>query len=117
MLHGRLAFEDPRRELVRLLVWLREPFAREERLVARARAAAERAAAGRHASPEADLSEAGLASPRLGLVLELLRGTPPGVVEKRSGVREADLYAMRDAALRGALEALEGDPRVVTPGG
>ena len=43
---------------------------------------------------------------RLGVVLELLRGVPPGVLSAREGVAEPELYRWRDAVLRGAAEGL-----------
>jgi gamma-butyrobetaine dioxygenase len=43
---------------------------------------------------------------RLGVVLEMLRGVPPGVLAAREGIPEPDLYRMRDAALAAAEEAL-----------
>ena len=50
----------------------------------------------------------------LGVVLELLRGVPPGVLSAREGVGEPEIYRWRDAVLRGAGSGLAED--AVTPG-
>ncbi|HVQ31042.1 MAG TPA: hypothetical protein VMV21_15730, partial [Vicinamibacteria bacterium] len=49
-------------------------------------------------------------SRRLGIVLELLRGVPAGVLSAREGVPEPQLYGWRDAVLAGAEE------RIASPG-
>lgn len=92
VLHGRLPFDDPGRELVRLLVWLERPFAAPPELARRAHpeAAPEDPAAGR----------------RVAVVLEMLRGVPPGVLAAREGIAEAELYRWREEALLGAAEKL-----------
>lgn len=99
LLHGRRAFQDARREFVRLLVWRAEPYPAPAGWLERARAAP--------GTPETPTDPE--ARRRLGLVLELLRGVPPGVVSGREGLPEPRLYAWRDAALGSALAAL--DPR------
>lgn len=114
LLHGRRAFEDDRRSFTRLLAWRREawpaPGAWLERALAAARALAERLAGapapvreayglGTAASPEV--------ARRLGVVLELLRGVPAGVLSAREGIPESELYGWRDAALRGAASGLD----------
>ena len=43
---------------------------------------------------------------RLGVVLELLRGVPAGVLSAREGVPEPELYRWRDAVLGGAAERI-----------
>jgi gamma-butyrobetaine dioxygenase len=43
---------------------------------------------------------------RLRIVLEMLRGASPGVLSRRHGVPEPELYRWRDAALRAAEDAL-----------
>jgi hypothetical protein len=91
MLHGRLPFSDSRRELVRLLVWLREPF----------RAPAAIASRALEASPLAALEP--LDARRVALVRELLAGTPPGVIERRERIREEELYRWRDALFASEL--------------
>ncbi len=90
MLHGRTAFEGER-ELVRLLVWLDEPFPwPDERVRARARAVV------------APLDPA--ARTRLRAVLAILRGVPPAKAARDANVDEATLYAWRDRFVRGALQ-------------
>ena len=42
----------------------------------------------------------------LGVVLELLRGVPPGALSAREGVPEPEIYRWRDAVLRGAAGGL-----------
>jgi hypothetical protein len=64
----------------------------------------------------ADASEAarrrlGLTQPSpsersLAVVLEMLRGVPPGVLAARERIAEPELYRMRDAALAAAEAAL-----------
>lgn len=113
-LHGRLPFDDARREFVRLLVWLPGPLARHPAYESRARLVAEQRGAALasqpasirrlHGQPGAPLPGA---SARLDLVMAMLRGVPPGVLAARHKIPEPDLYRWRDAALRAALEALE----------
>ena len=43
---------------------------------------------------------------RLRIVPEMLRGVSPGVLSRRHGVPEPELYRWRDAVLRAAEEAL-----------
>lgn len=94
VLHGRTAFEDRRRELVRVLVWLREPRPVPEHFVAQARHV------GQSAEPD-PIAEADLAS-----VLRMLTGGSPGAIAEQSAIGEPALYEMRDTALAAALEAL-----------
>jgi gamma-butyrobetaine dioxygenase len=94
MLHGRRAFDDPRREFVRLLVWRHAPYLAPAAWQGRARVEGGESAA----DPEARR--------RLGVVLELLRGVPPGMLSLREGISEPQLYSWRDAALATALRAL-----------
>jgi len=97
MLHGRTAFEDPERKLTRLLVWLRTPLSSPEHL---------RSACAELALRE--LPEPGATRRRV--VLEMLRGVPPGVLARRHGIDEATLYVWRDRALAAADVALGADP-------
>jgi gamma-butyrobetaine dioxygenase len=112
MLHGRNAFSDDRRRFVRLLVWAQRPTSAPTWLLQPARAVRERFAhATKHLSPELRERLLGSesivpATPRLELVLELLRGASPGMLARRHGVSEPALYRWRDAALRGASDAL-----------
>ena len=97
VLHGRRAFSDPAREFLRLLVWRRAAFPAPEAWRERAR----RTGPG----DPADLSDPA-ARRRLGVVLELLRGAPAGVLSAREGLPEPQLYRWRDEALTSALVAL-----------
>lgn len=80
MLHGREAFSDPARELVRLLAWLPRPLAQ---------------------------LGAATPTPRIAVVLELLTGVPPARLAAREGISEAELYALRSRALAAAARALD----------
>jgi gamma-butyrobetaine dioxygenase len=93
VLHGRLAFEDTSRELVRLLVWLEAPWAAPK-------AWAERARCEDMQRPDPPSSR------QLAVVLELLRGVAPGVLSAREKIPEAVLYRWRDLALAAAEKAL-----------
>jgi gamma-butyrobetaine dioxygenase len=95
VLHGRLPFEDPAREMVRLLVWLEAPWDAPPAIARRVQ---------REKTPSDPL-----ASRRLAVVLKLLRGTPPGVLSAREKIPEAVLYRWREQALRGAADALGDD--------
>ena len=95
LLHGRRAFSGSERLLVRLLVWLDRAYP----------------AAGDGPSPPpppAFPTRDREAWRRLALVLELLRGTPPGVLSAREGIAEPELYRLRDEVLAAALSALGG---------
>lgn len=113
MLHGRAAFCDEARAFVRLLVWLSGPLGDDVRLRAKvtplrdARRAA-LAEAGQRVRSRfgVEATVEGDAARRLRVVFEMLRGVPPGVLAARERVPEAELYAWRDAAVRGAAEAL-----------
>jgi gamma-butyrobetaine dioxygenase len=113
LLHGRRAFQDERRSFTRLLIWRARawpsPPRWRERAEAAARAARDRLRDAPSAVREAyGLSEALSADPghHLGVVLELLRGVPPGVLSAREGVPEPEIYRWRDAVLRGAARGL-----------
>jgi hypothetical protein len=93
VLHGRLPFEDTSREMVRLLVWLEAPWRAPADLASRAHA------------EETGADPA--ASRRLAVVLEMLRGAPPGLLAAREKLPEATLYRWREEALRGAAQAIE----------
>lgn len=80
MLHGREAFTDPTRELLRLLAWLSRPLA--------------------------ELPDT-RASHRLAVVLELLTGVPPARLAAREGISEAELYRWRSRALAAATAAID----------
>lgn len=101
MLHGRTAFEDPTRELLRVLAWLATPLGARPRWADAADAIADRLAGAlvdeteivRRAfgAPCAEPAPLDLA------VLEVACGAPPGAVAQRAGVAEAALYRHRDA--------------------
>lgn len=119
MLHGRRAFEGDAREYVRLLVWSgrASPGPREHH--AYASRVAESAAARLAGAPEMARRRLGLTAPsegepRLAIVLEMLRGVPPGVLAAREGIPEPELYRMRDVALAAAERALAAS---TLPGG
>jgi gamma-butyrobetaine dioxygenase len=114
MLHGRRAFEDPQRRFLRLLVWTGVPAAAPRRLHEAAAAVHGELARSLQGQPSA-VREAWLGTPpacdpeaerRLKIVLEMLRGASPGVLARRHGVPEPELYRWRDAVLRAAEEAL-----------
>jgi len=101
LLHGRRAFDDPRREFVRLLVYTKAPLAVPAELASKAR----------DVEPERTARDL---SPRERLVVtEMLRGTPPGLLSHRERVPEADLYRWRDSVLLQSLHepTLRLDPR------
>ncbi|WP_437908307.1 TauD/TfdA family dioxygenase [Sorangium sp. So ce327] len=115
MLHGRRAFEGAR-EFVRLLVWTEARLPSPPAYNALAAEVAEAAARRLAGAPRATRRRLGLGAPplpearrRLGLVLEMLRGVPPGVLAARERIPEPELYRLRDAALAAAEEALSGD--------
>ncbi|WP_437280871.1 TauD/TfdA family dioxygenase [Sorangium sp. So ce375] len=115
MLHGRRAFEGAR-EFVRLLVWMEARLPSPPVFHALAAQVAEASSRRLAAAPEATRRRLGLGAPpapearrRLGLILEMLRGVPPGVLAARERIPEPELYRLRDAALAAAEEALAGD--------
>ncbi|WP_437667465.1 TauD/TfdA family dioxygenase [Sorangium sp. So ce1182] len=116
MLHGRRAFEGGAREFVRLLVWTEAQLPSPPAYRALAAQVAEAASRRLAAAPPATRRRLGLGAPpppearrRLGLVLEMLRGVPPGVLAARERIPEPQLYRLRDAALAAAEEALARD--------
>ena len=118
MLHGRTAFEDVERGFTRLLLWLLAPLpcpAPLRELCARALEPQTPLLAG---LPEPARRRLGLQTPagrgakRRRIVIEMLRGVPPGVLARRYGVHERDLYAWRDRALAAADAELALDDEV-----
>lgn len=100
VVHGREAFDDPRRTLVRVLAWLDRPLGspppwqpHAERVAARVQA--------RLAQAPADVRRAcGVpVDPPLTrddrLVLAMLAGAPPGALARRHGIDEPGLYRLR----------------------
>jgi hypothetical protein len=117
MLHGRRPFADPAREHVRLLVWTAPAGQAPALHRARAEAAAQALSDQLAAAPEAVRRRLGLGAPappaadrRLAIVLEMLRGVPPGVLAARERIPEPELYRMRDVALAAAEAALADEP-------
>lgn len=113
MLHGRTAFADPSRKFTRLLVWLRSSFSRHDHFEKLARTEADLVRTSLD-DPQ-KLRTSGLATPtseatenRRRIVLEMLRGVPPGVLAHRYGVPEPKLYQWRDASIAAMDEVLEG---------
>jgi gamma-butyrobetaine dioxygenase len=119
-LHGRAGFDDPSREFLRLLAWRRRPYPAPAHHLAEATAARDRLARQLHGQPADVLRRAGLstrltsttepappAAERLAVVLEMLRGTPPGQLARRLRVPEDELYRWREALLGAALHSLE----------
>ncbi|MBK5255333.1 MAG: TauD/TfdA family dioxygenase [Vicinamibacteria bacterium] len=94
LLHGRRAFNDPRREFVRLLVYANSPFSVPEPLA-------------RHVLDVPAEPPTLRMSDRQTLIAdEMIRGAPPGLLSRREGVPEADLYRWRDAVLANRLRRL-----------
>jgi hypothetical protein len=90
MLHGRTAFDDPHRELQRILAWSPRAFAMPPALLERAR---------REGTPPRRLADDEPMPPlevMRPIVEEMLRGVPPGVLAARHRVPEAHLYVYRD---------------------
>ncbi len=115
MLHGRRGFTGAR-EHVRLLVWTAPAGSPPPAHLARAAAAAQALAAQLDGAPAAVLRRLGLGAPppaaaaiRVGVVLEMLRGVPPGVLAARERIAEPELYRLRDEALAAAEAALAGE--------
>lgn len=117
MLHGRRAFEDPARELLRVLAWLDAPLSPRPGWAD----AADRV----HAELDTRLADAPLevrhafgleratVAPLDAAVTAMLSGAPPGALARRLGIDEAALYRHRDrlaTAARPALGAVP-DPR------
>jgi gamma-butyrobetaine dioxygenase len=116
LLHGRRAFDGEGRSFTRLLIWRARPWPAPSRWRARAEAAARAARDLLREAPCGVREAYGLAGAatddrgyELGIVLELLRGVPPGVLSTREGVPEAEIYRWRDAVLRGGAASLAED--------
>ena len=102
MLHGRTAFSDDTRRFTRLLVWRKSGFTRHEHFAPLAQAEAHRVV------PRATTQPSEMTEQKRRIVLEMLRGVPPGVLAQRHGVPEPRLYQWRDAAIAAMDQALEG---------
>jgi hypothetical protein len=115
VLHGRRAFTGMDRSYVRLLVWLGAGFSVPADHAAHAARVAAATAANLTRAPEGVPRRLGVTVPgageaRLAVVLEMLRGVPPGVLAARERIPEPVLYRMREAALAAAEAALAADP-------
>lgn len=113
MLHGRRAFEGEAREHVRLLIWSSNEFPTPRDHVAYAAKIAAANASRLASAPEPVRRRLGLvarspAEHRVAVVLEMLRGVPPGVLAARERIPEPELYRMRDVVLAAAEAALAG---------
>lgn len=112
MLHGRTAFSDESRQFTRLLVWPTPRLPYRGRWLERLRAATEHQAlalARLSAPAQRRLGlepEDATGAARLRIVLEMLRGVPPGVLARRYDVAEATLYTWRDGAVAAGRTAL-----------
>ena len=114
VLHGRRAFGDEGRSFTRLLLWRPSAWPAPSRWRARAESAAATLRDRLRQAPAPVREAYGLTEEagdesrghQLGVVLELLRGVPPGVLSAREGVPEPEIYRWRDAVLRGAAEGL-----------
>jgi hypothetical protein len=91
VLHGRTAFGDRRREMLRILVWLPEYRAAPESLVAAARSLDAGLARRLDAPPPA------IGERERQAVAAMMRGEAPGRLARDLGIPEAHLYAWRDA--------------------
>jgi hypothetical protein len=116
LLHGRRAFAGEGRSFTRLLIWRSGPWPAPPRWLARAETGATAMRDRLRDAPSGVREAFGLPETsafdggrRLGIVLELLRGVPPGVLSARERVAEAEIYRWRDAFLRGGAASLAGD--------
>ena len=99
LLHGRLAFSGGAREFTRLLVWLERPLAAPWRFTVRARDVP--------FTPREHGAGAIDPARRLRVVLEMIRGAPPGMLSARERIAERDLYALRDEVVATGLDPRE----------
>lgn len=100
MLHGRRAFADPDRELLRVLAWLDRPLGARpvwadvaDRVHTELAAALADRSDGVRRAFGLDTSQL---SPLDAAVMAMLSGAPPGALARRLGVPEAALYRHRD---------------------
>lgn len=104
VLHGRRGFDDPRRELLRVLAWLDVPLGPPPSWAARAHdVQATLDAALRDESAEVrrsfGLEDRGEPDLRTRAVAAMLAGAAPGLLAQRFAVPEPELYRWRDAML------------------
>lgn len=100
MLHGRQAFADPDRELLRVLAWLERPLGARPAwadVADRVQVELDRALAEHGETVRRAFGlDASLPSPLDAAVMAMLSGAPPGALARRLGVPEAALYRQRD---------------------
>lgn len=101
LLHGRTSFIDESRRFTRLLVWRRLGFSQNNAFEVLARAE------GHRIQPPAKSWPSEVTQQKRRIVLEMLRGVPPGVLAQRYGVPEPQLYQWRDAAVAAMDDALD----------
>jgi hypothetical protein len=90
--HGRTAFDDPTRELQRILIWHPGTSARGTQWSERAR---------RDGHPPERVTDRNVPATHEAeatIVADMLRGVPPGALARRHRIPEAWLYAFRDRA-------------------
>ncbi len=116
MLHGRRGFEDVRRRFTRILAWRAVEWPTPGPWRERAQATAQTLSAQLRDAPPAVRAAFGCAEStggdglgRVGIVLELLRGVPAGLLAARERIPEPALYRWRDAVLAAAERALASD--------
>lgn len=114
MLHGRRAFEDPQRELLRVLAWLEAPLCARPRWADAADRAHAALAARLESAPlevrDAFGVESAAIRPIDAAVSAMLSGAPPGALARRLGIDEATLYRHRDRLGRGPGPELDPLP-------
>lgn len=104
VLHGRAAFTDRRRRLLRVLAWLDRSLCGEPAWAASARAVHRRLATLLDGRSPAVLRAFGVANepplqPSVRAVLAMLSGAPPGLLADRFAISEPELYRARDEFL------------------
>jgi hypothetical protein len=119
VLHGRSAFADPARELLRVLAWLEGPLGPRPSWAELAQEHQQRLDRELEGAPAVLRRSFGLEDrpaldPRARIVLAMLGGAPPGLLAQRHGVGETELYRWRDAMLgQGAVELGSADDGTV----
>lgn len=103
VLHGRRGFDDPRRELLRVLAWLDAPLGPTPQWAGIASEVAHATARElRDESPQVrrsfGLEDRGEPDLPTRAVAAMMAGAPPGMLSARFGVPEPQLYLWRDAA-------------------
>ncbi len=115
VLHGRTAFSDGRRRLLRILAWLDAPLSPEPSWANTARAIHRRLGARLHGQASAlrdafGVTEHAPLPQSTRAVLSMLCGAPPGLIARRLAVDESTLYRWREAAIVAPPPVGEDDP-------